>query len=87
MDAHPHTRIGLRTGSGVGTTGLHKKLFRNATLKGLDMETPKAVQYIDPITKRTIPVRSVYVPSTTLLKGKEFSRSATILTHRKDTPK
>lgn len=39
----------------------------------------KPVNFIDPITKRVIVVRSVYVPKGTLLNGGAYSRSPSVL--------
>lgn len=33
------------------------------------------MKYTDPITKRAIPVRSIYIPRLTLLQGKVYTRS------------
>ena len=35
--------------------------------------------YHDPITKREIPVKSVYVPTKTLLQGKVYERGPVVL--------
>lgn len=40
------------------------------------------MNYIDPITKAIIPVRSICVPSKTLLQGKEYVRAPSILGRR-----
>lgn len=37
------------------------------------------MEYIDPITKCVIPVRSVYVPTVTLLQGKVYARAPQVL--------
>lgn len=37
------------------------------------------MKHTDPINKQTIPVKSVYVPTKTLLQGRVYSRKNTVL--------
>lgn len=46
------------------------------------MDDGRAMKHTDPINKRVIPVKSVYIPTKTLLQGKVYQRGPVVLSKK-----